>query len=395
MTLIDRYLSRAIAANMLVTVVLTFMVLTLEELMRLINVLSHTGGPAFLIVQMLVDLLPEYLRLAVPMALFLGVLLTFQRLAQTSELNVLGAIGQSPARLLRMPYAFAAGTLCITALLVGFIEPIAAYRFEQQGFALDTGALGAAVKVGEFNQLAPGMMLRVEESDRGGNRLHGIFASWDRPDGVSTTVTASEGRFAGTSRSDEQMLELGSGRLVETAPGRATRRVVDFASLRLPVRLPSPGAFRKRGSAESELTVGELFSRSLADDPQGSHARGALAELSGRIAELALILILPLFAFALATRTRMPALRVVTGILLLAAFYKLNQYAVHIGARGTLNLFLATWTPFTLLAMLAWRLYYVASRVPGGEPLRPLIRITVMARRILRFVARPRSQANH
>ena len=46
-----------------------------------------------------------------------------------------------------------------------------------------SGALGAAIKVGEFNQLGKRLTLRIDRSEDDGTQLHGIFVQTDEPNG--------------------------------------------------------------------------------------------------------------------------------------------------------------------------------------------------------------------
>src|SRR3546814_2587426 len=85
--------------------------LLIDKMRRLFDFVAVEGGPLSVVFKMLGALIPEYASLAIPLGLLLGVLLAFRKLATTSELDVLRAVGLSYHRLLRVPYA-------ITAVLV-------------------------------------------------------------------------------------------------------------------------------------------------------------------------------------------------------------------------------------------------------------------------------------
>lgn len=61
------------------------------------------AGPVSVVFKMLANLLPEYASLAIPLGLLLGILLAFRKLATTSELDTLRAVGMSYTRQLRVP----------------------------------------------------------------------------------------------------------------------------------------------------------------------------------------------------------------------------------------------------------------------------------------------------
>ena len=69
----------------------------------------------------------------------------------------------------------------LNLFIVGYLEPYAHYRYEGLRFDLKSGALGAAIKVGEFNQLGKRLTLRIDRSENKGTQLHGIFVADRRP----------------------------------------------------------------------------------------------------------------------------------------------------------------------------------------------------------------------
>src|SRR3546814_13641945 len=83
--------------------------LVLDKMCRLFDFVAADGGPVSVVWRMLANLVPEYLSLGIPIGLMLGILLAFRRLALSSELDVLQAVGLSHGRLLRVPYMYAIG----------------------------------------------------------------------------------------------------------------------------------------------------------------------------------------------------------------------------------------------------------------------------------------------
>ena len=77
-------------------------------------------------------------------------------------------MGVGYARLLRVPFAFTIPLAIINLFIVGYLEPYTHYRYEGLRFDLKSGALGAAIKVGEFNQLGKRLTLRIDRSEKKG-----------------------------------------------------------------------------------------------------------------------------------------------------------------------------------------------------------------------------------
>ncbi len=104
MNSLDRYMARLIAVPLLSTLTISAMLLILDRMLRLFDFVATQGGPISVVWRMLANLLPEYLGLGIPIGLLLGILLAFRRLATSSELDVLQAVGIGYRRLLRVPY---------------------------------------------------------------------------------------------------------------------------------------------------------------------------------------------------------------------------------------------------------------------------------------------------
>src|SRR6478735_1463277 len=193
--LIDRYLAKAIAVPLLGTLVLAAMLLVLDKMLRLFQYVVNAGGPVSVVWRMLANLLPEYFSLGIPIGLLLGILLAFRKLALSSELDAMRGIGIGYGRLLRIPYMIAIGLLLVNIAIVGWVDPYARYRYEGLRFDLKSGALGASIKVGEFNHFGKRMAIRIERSEHEGTRLIGIFVSLDDKSGMRVSATAAEGQF--------------------------------------------------------------------------------------------------------------------------------------------------------------------------------------------------------
>lgn len=150
---IDRYLARLIFVPLVATLTLAAMLLLLDKMLRLFDFVVRQGGPVNVVWQMLANLIPEYLSLGIPLGLMLGILIAFRKLALSSELDSLRAVGLSYGRLLRVPYMYAIALALLNFGIVGFLQPYARYAYEGLRFELRSGALGASIKVGEFNNL--------------------------------------------------------------------------------------------------------------------------------------------------------------------------------------------------------------------------------------------------
>jgi lipopolysaccharide export system permease protein len=374
--LIDRYMARTIAVPLIGTLVLAAMLLVLDKMLRLFDFVVNAGGPVSVVWRMLANLLPEYFSLGIPIGLMLGILLAFRKLALSSELDALKGVGASYGRLLKVPYFYAVALMIVNLLIVGWVEPYSRYRYEGLRFDLRSGALGAAIKVGEFNQLGKRITLRIDRSAENGTRLGGIFLALDDKSGTQIAATAEEGRFFATDDPDTILFRLRKGRLVQDAPGFPTPRTLAFESYDLPINLPAVDRFRQRGEQE------ELFLQELVHRAYGGGARNQAEELAARanlhirLVEVVMMLMLPLLAVALAVPPKRSnsSLGIFLSIVIVVLYHKVNQYAEQMGAQGRVMPEVALYVPFVVFAaMIVW-MYHVLAHRPGGQPIGTLER---------------------
>jgi lipopolysaccharide export system permease protein len=367
----DRYLARLIAVPLFSTLVIAAMLLVLDKMLRLFRFVAEEGGPVSVVWRMLANLLPEYLSLGIPIGLMLGILLAFRKIALSSELDALRALGLSYGRLLRVPYLFAIALALVNLAIVGFVQPYARYAYEGLRFELRSGALGASIKVGEFASLGKRMTLRIEKSANDGQDLSGIFVMTETKDGKTLAVTAEKGTFLATDDPDTIIFRLSKGVLVHNAPGYKVPRVLSFTGHDLPIDLPKIEAFRNRGGKDRELTLPELARVSVNEKLPKLLRAESLANFHFRLVEVAMMLLLPLLAVSLAVppKRSSSALGVFLSIVMVVTYHKINESAEGLGALGRIDPFLALWIPFLLFAALICRMYWTLAHTAGGQPI--------------------------
>jgi lipopolysaccharide export system permease protein len=375
LTALDRYMARLIAVPLLASLAIAAMLLVLDRMQRLFVFVATEGGPVSVVWRMLANLLPEYLGLGIPIGLMLGILLAFRRIALSSELDILRAVGLSYTKLLKVPYMYAVALALLNLAIVGFVQPGSKYAYERLRFELRSGALGASIKVGEFTQLGNEFTIRIEQSADEGRRLSGIFVRMQSKNGQSLAVTAARGQFLATDDPDTIIMRLSEGVLVHNAPNFSEPRILSFSSHDLPIDLPKIEQFRTRGDGDVELSLPELFKAGLSRDTPLGRAQ-AWANFNFRVVEVAMMFLLPLaaVAFAIPPKRSTSALGVFLSIVFIVTYHKINQYGQSVAALGQIDPFLALWGPFLLFAGLIGWMYYQTAYVPGGQPIGALER---------------------
>jgi len=393
-TATDRYILRLVLVPMLGIFALAASLLLLEKMLRLFEFVSTEGGPVNVVFQMLLNVIPEYAGLAIPLGLMLGVLFAFRRLATTSELDVMRGVGQSYTRLLRVPYLLTVVLMGLNFAIVGYMQPKARFAYEELEFELRSGALGASIKVGEFTAIEDRMALRIEESRDDGRQLNGIFARVANDGGQVLSISAREGRFlANRENRNTIILRLTDGTIIHSVPN-GTPRVLSFSQHDLPIDLPALEKFRQRGEDEREYIIPELLDIGWSPQASSEQRQGSLANFNYRMVEVIMMLMLPLLAVALAVppKRSTSSLGIFLSIVIVVAYHKINQYAESVAQLGRVDPFIALWGPFAVLfAMIAWMFWQIAF-VPGGQPIGALENVYGKLASRVRAIMRRRSR---
>ena len=393
---LDRYIFRLVIVPMLSVFALAASLLLLDKMLRLFDFVAVEGGPIAVVFKMLGALIPEYASLAIPLGLLLGVLLAFRKLATSSELDTMRAVGLSYWRLLRVPYAITLVLVAVNVALVFYVQPLSRYYYEQMEYELRSGALGASIKVGEFTTLADRMALRIEQSEDDGRRLIGIFARVANERGQVLSISAREGSFlATTDDPDTIILRLSEGTIVQDT-GSETPRVLSFSRHDLPIDLPAVEEFRARGDASREYILPELLSIGWSAESPVEERDATQASFNFRLVEVVMMLLMPLLAVSLAIppKRSTSALGVFVSIILVVAYHKVNQYGEDVAALGRIDPIIALWGPFAIFAALILWMYYRVAYVPGGQAIGALeTAFAKISKKVAKLFARKRPKS--
>lgn len=378
---LDRYILRAVATPFAATLVLAVMLLSLEQMLRLFDFLVTQGGPAGVVWQMLIYLVPQYIGLVMPLGLFLGVLLAFRRLSLSSELDALLASGLSLRRLLAPVYALCLGLVPLHFMLVGFLQPLSHYRYSELRFQARSGALGMQIRVGEFASLGDGLTIWVGAQSSSDGQLRDIFVRRGAKIGDIQAIRAERGTFLATQDAESVTLRLFDGQLIDLSARLPTPGELHFASFDLPIALPQIGGFRPRGTDEEEATTPELiaavYGAEFADPERGAAFRAAL---HFRLILSVSLLIMPALAAALALtdKRRDKGLGPVLGVMAVIVYHELLQAGETTVALGRSDPWSAMWSQTAGVAAISFALLWLSDSRPGVR-IAPALKLSINA----------------
>lgn len=189
---IHRYLFVQHGRSVLVVVGTLLGITWLTQGLRLFNFLMNSAAPIGLTLKLLLLLLPGLLAPLLPLGIFLGLMLSFQRLQQDREWVALQALGLGRFTLIASSLFIALIACLLHALLVWQIVPQAMHSLRWQQQALANNYMSALLKTGTFTDAGDKLTIFIRQ--RQGNRqLEGIFIHDVRNPKEEVTITAQKG----------------------------------------------------------------------------------------------------------------------------------------------------------------------------------------------------------
>jgi lipopolysaccharide export system permease protein len=374
MKTIDFYVLKKTILPLAAAIGIVLVALLLERLIHLLDLVVNQGGPFFLLLKLLANLIPTYLGLALPAAFFAGVLMAAMRLSGDSELDAMQASGVGLFRVMIPIMALAVVLMVCSVIILGFMQPYTRYAYKAALYLVTNTAWDAALERGAFFTGFGGKTILVDDIGDHGHKLAGIFIYEPSPEGGTITTTAQEGTIYRSPDAFEHILHLQRGVRIETGTGHEAK-VLSFEQLDLPLEQETgPAPFRDRGEQVGELNLFELTHIWWYGSADFKPARVS-AEFNGRVVRIASLLFLPALAFPLGigSRRNRRGAELLLGAVLLVAYHHMLQFGETMVEARTATALVALWLPFLALsAFSAWGLY-MACRRPGDHPLSRLL----------------------
>jgi len=287
MRIITRALVRELTTS---TLAVAFVFVALFMVVSLVKILAKAAAGSFpvtLVFTMLGLQTVEVLSLMLPLAFYVGLILTLSRWYHDNEMTVLNGCGVSLTQLLRPLVKITLAFMCVVLLLSFYLAPVAS-RFVAQ-VKQDQGARhqAAAIVPGVFNDVAIGERGRdnavyyVEDINRDGEMQRVFVAAMQS--GRQGVLVARHGREVSDPATGERFLVLDQGARYDGRPGQADYRKLEFERYTLRVELPAPTL---RHTPYHAMPTLQLWR-----DP----SPGAIAEWHWRVSKPLALMVLMLF----------------------------------------------------------------------------------------------------
>jgi len=361
--LLTRYLLR----QEFVAIVLTAIVVTgavwFSQSLKLLEMVVDGGAPMFVFLQLMLLVLPSFLAPILPIALFLGLLFTMQKLVQDQEWIVMQGTGMSPWQLARPALLLAMTVMLIHWLIVMDIAPAAQRELRLQRHLIQTDYAGALLREGTFNAIGRNMTIYVHER-KSSNLFKGILIHDTRHPDKAVTLTAEEGFLVSDKGPPRLVIQRGSRQERNNATGEIgwlmfDQYVVDLAML----NDVQDDSFIKA----YERPMDELFNPpdNVSTDPNA--AREFAAEAHQRIAfpvyniAFALVALVVVMGGEFSRRGR--PYRYLFGILLVVLMQSVSLAIANMAARDNALIQLQYAPPLMMMIVgLVWLLHLMGAR---------------------------------
>ena len=364
MSILDKYILTQLTRRLTVALSIVLLTLVFERILRLFEFVADNNGAFGLVLQMAARLLPHYLGLALPAAFFVSILLLMAQLSENSEIEVAQGAGLSLARLARPLIVFGVVLSLISLLLVGYVQPYSRYGFRAIQHAATNALWNEAIAQRSFFVPAEGVTIFANDVDLAGGGLNGIFIHQLLDTGQTVTITAVLGQVV-DDIGEETRIELYDVVQVIDHPSQPPFILHLDRFTFIPDFPFEPAPFRERGRDQRELTLDELFRKSVDPDaatgPQSDADIAKIgAEAHGRLVRSISVAVMPFLAVPMgmaAKRRRRGTAIAVAAVILLLYHYTLELGGGLVGL-GILSPLVGLWVPVVVFATLCMALFF-------------------------------------
>jgi lipopolysaccharide export system permease protein len=277
MSRLDRYILRQTLGVMLIVATVFTAAVWLVQSLRLIDLIVNRGLSLGLFAYLALLFLPRFIDAVLPIAVFIAVLFTYNRLTTDSELVVMRAAGISPLALAR-PAMFAGGTaLAVLAAMSIYFLPASNRAFKDLQFEIRNKIASVLLLEGAFNTISDHVTIYVRARDTEGD-LSGIVIYDDRDAAKPVVLVAERGAIVQTKQGPRLLLVKGSRQTYERSNGHLSALSFDQYTVALDRFRDAPG---DRGRRPEELYLHELLMPTPGETAATRQAR--LVELNTRL----------------------------------------------------------------------------------------------------------------
>ena len=247
------FLRQLFEATVFVTIVFAC-IIWLAQSLRFVELIINRGLSLGTFLYLTSLLLPTFLTIILPIALFVAIMFVYFRLTMDSELVVLRAVGVSHAGLARPALLLALLVTLLCYSLNIYFVPAAFRQFKDLEFTIRNDYSAALLQEGVFNTLTEGLTVYVRARNTSGE-MSGILVHDNREPRKPITMMAEQGLLVSTDEGPRVVMINGNRQEVERESGRLSLLYFD----RYTFDLGQFATLKKRWREPRERFLHELF----------------------------------------------------------------------------------------------------------------------------------------
>ena len=216
---LNRYIFKQLLWWTLVIAISLTCIVWLTQSLRFVDMIVNRGLSATNFLTFTMLLLPTFLSLIGPIALFAAAIFTYNRMVNDSEVVVMRASGMAPIRIGRPALALAFLIMILGYFNSLYLLPTTYREFKdmQREFRSEFSTL--LLQEGIFNPVAAGITVFVRERSKRGE-LYGIIIHDERETDTPVTMMAERGAIVSSDKGPRVLMVNGNRQEVQSDDGR-------------------------------------------------------------------------------------------------------------------------------------------------------------------------------
>lgn len=261
MKIVTKYILKQMLFGFVLITAGLLMIVWLSQSLRLFDMLLNSNVSVWLFIRLTMLLVPGYLAIISPIALFAVTLFTYNRLITDRELIILRAAGMSPLELARPVLVIGTIFTAIGFYISLILVPQAVADFRELRWKIQHDVSHLLLQEGEFNDVTDGITVYIKNKNKDGS-LEGIILHDQHSPTSQVTLLAEKGTIVYRDGVPQISMQNGSRQEIIPKTGRFSILYFDQYNLdffsgkdKKDSRFKNPG----------ERSLTELFSTTLED----------------------------------------------------------------------------------------------------------------------------------
>ena len=377
---LTRYILGEILSHTLISCALFTFILFMPQLPRILEVVVRNTSTLTNVLEIFLFTLPNLFKVTIPMAVLVGVLLGFSRLAADSEIIAMRASGLGIGYFTRVASIVALGGMLLGLANALYLAPRANQAILQMEHSLETSQATYAIQPRVFYEDFRNFVLYVQDvrSGAGAANWRKVFMA-NVADPSDPIITTAAYATVVSDSPQELLMRLRDGAQHEMISGRPDQyKITAFSSTELPLQLSAQGTVHL---GRLETAIYALPLSNLLQHIHGPDSKRYLIELHNRFSYpfACFVLMLVGVPLGVASRRGGKSSGFVYALLLVSLYYFLSSVGSAFARQGKLPVFLGVWSANILFA--AAGIFLIWQMATGGRILSTIANLTALAPR--------------